>query len=132
MPVFQSHLPPSAELHILYDRSESILKSINEVKFTMILTLVLVVMTILLFLRNFFATVIPSLALPLSVVGTFAVMYLLNYSMDNLSLVALILAIGFVVDDAIVILENIVRHMEMGEKPFQAALKGSQEISFTI
>lgn len=132
LPVFQSHLPPSAEMHILYDRSESILKSIHEVKFTMILTLVLVVMTILLFLRNFSATVIPSLALPLSIVGTFAVMYLLNYSMDNLSLMALILAIGFVVDDAIVILENIVRHMEMGEKPLQAALKGSGEISFTI
>jgi HAE1 family hydrophobic/amphiphilic exporter-1 len=132
LPVFQSHLPPSAEMHILYDRSESILKSIHEVKFTMILTFALVVMTILLFLRNFSATVIPSLALPLSIVGTFAVMYLFNYSMDNLSLVALILAIGFVVDDAIVILENIVRHMEMGEKPFQAALKGSGEISFTI
>ncbi|GAN33875.1 MAG: efflux RND transporter permease subunit [Candidatus Brocadia sp. AMX2] len=132
LPVFQSHLPPSAEMHILYDRSESIQKSIHEVKFTMILTLVLVVMTILLFLRNFSATMIPSLALPLSIVGTFAVMYLMNYSMDNLSLMALILAIGFVVDDAIVILENIVRHMEMGEKPLQAALKGSGEISFTI
>ncbi|OOP55903.1 MAG: acriflavine resistance protein B [Candidatus Brocadia carolinensis] len=132
LPDFQSHLPPSAEMHILYDRSESIQKSIHEVKITMILTLVLVVMTILLFLRNFSATVIPSLALPLSIMGTFAVMYLLNYSMDNLSLMALILAIGFVVDDAIVILENIVRHMEMGEKPLQAALKGSGEIGFTI
>ncbi|NUO09482.1 MAG: efflux RND transporter permease subunit [Candidatus Brocadia sp.] len=132
LPVFQSHLPPSAEMHILYDRSESIQQSIREVKFTMILTLALVVMTILLFLRNFSATVIPSLALPLSIVGTFAVMYLFNYSMDNLSLMALILAIGFVVDDAIVILENIVRHMEMGEKPLQAALSGSKEIGFTI
>ncbi len=132
LPIIQSHLPPSVELHILYDRSESIMKSIHEVKFTMILTLVLVVMTILFFLRNFSATVIPSLALPLSLMGTFAVMYLLNYSMDNLSLVALILAIGFVVDDAIVILENIVRHMEMGEKPLHAALNGSKEISFTI
>ncbi|BBO17895.1 acriflavine resistance protein B [Candidatus Brocadia pituitae] len=132
LPDFQSHLPPSAEMHILYDRSESIQKSIHEVKITMILTLFLVVMTILLFLRNFSATVIPSLALPLSIMGTFAVMYLMNYSMDNLSLMALILAIGFVVDDAIVILENIVRHMEMGEKPLQAAIKGSGEIGFTI
>lgn len=132
LPDFQSHLPPSAEMHILYDRSESIQKSIHEVKITMLLTLFLVVMTILVFLRNFSATVIPSLALPLSIMGTFAVMYLMNYSMDNLSLMALILAIGFVVDDAIVILENIVRHMEMGEKPLQAAIKGSGEIGFTI
>ncbi|MBI2470563.1 MAG: efflux RND transporter permease subunit [Planctomycetes bacterium] len=132
LPIFQSHLPPSAELHILYDRSESIMKSIHEVKYTMILTLVLVVSTIVFFLRKLSATIIPSLALPLSIMGTFAVMYLMNYSMDNLSLMAMILAIGFVVDDAIVILENIVRHMEMGEKPLQAALNGSREISFTI
>ncbi|HHT9146405.1 MAG: efflux RND transporter permease subunit [Candidatus Brocadiaceae bacterium] len=132
LPLFQSHLPPSAELHILYDRSESILESIHDVKFTMILTLALVVMTISLFLRNLPATVIPSLTLPLSIIGTFAVMYLLNYSMDNLSLMALVLSIGFVVDDAIVILENIVRRMEMGEKPLQAALNGSREIGFTI
>ncbi len=132
LPTFQSHLPPSVELHILYDRSESIKKSIHEVKFTMLLTLFLVIMTILIFLRNFYATVIPSLALPLSIMGTFAVMYAFNYSMDNLSLVAMILAIGFVVDDAIVILENIVRHIEMGEKPLQATFNGSKEIGFTI
>ncbi len=132
LPVFQAHLPPSAELHILYDRSESIMTSIRDVKFTMLLTLALVVLTIVFFLRNVSATVIPSLALPLSIMGTFAVMYLMDYSMDNLSLMALVLAIGFVVDDAIVILENIVRHIEMGEKPFQAALNGSREISFTI
>ena len=132
LPILQSHLPPSVELHILYDRSESILESIHDVKFTMILTLALVVMTISLFLRNLSATVIPSLALPLSIIGTFAVMYLLNYSMDNFSLMALVLSIGFVVDDAIVMLENIVRHMEMGEKPLQAALNGSREIGFTI
>src|SRR5439155_18787491 len=90
------------------------------------------IMVIFLFLRNVSATVIPSLALPLCIIGTFAVMYLLNYTMDNLSLMALTLAIGFVVDDAIVMLENIVRHMEMGEKAFDAALKGSKEIAFTI
>jgi len=132
LPAFHSHLPPSAELHILFDRSESIHKSINDVRFTMFLTLFLVIMTIFLFLRTLSATVIPSLALPLSVIGTFAVMYLMNYSMDNLSLMALILSIGFVVDDAIVIMENIVRHIEAGEKPFQAALAGAKEIGFTI
>ncbi len=132
LPILESYLPPSAQLHILYDRSESIHESIYDVKFTMLLTLALVVMAIFLFLRNLSSTVIPSLALPLSVIGTFAVMYLLGYSIDNLSLIALILAIGFVVDDAIVMLENIVRHMEMGEGPFQAALNGSKEICFTI
>lgn len=132
LPVFESYLPPSAKLHILYDQSESTRESIYEVKFTMVLTLALVIMAIFLFLRNLSATVIPSLALPLSIVGTFAAMYLLGYSIDNLSLVALILAIGFVVDDAIVMLENIVRHMEMGKKPLQAALHGSKEIGFTI
>jgi HAE1 family hydrophobic/amphiphilic exporter-1 len=126
------YIPPSVELHILYDRSKFIRESIRDVQFTMVLTLVLVVMVIFLFLRNTSATVIPSLALPLSIIGTFSVMYILDYSMDNLSLMALILAIGFVVDDAIVMLENIVRHMEMGKKPFQSALDGSREISFTI
>jgi HAE1 family hydrophobic/amphiphilic exporter-1 len=126
------YIPPSVELHILYDRSKFIRESIRDVQFTMVLTLVLVVMVIFLFLRNTSATVIPSLALPLSIIGTFAVMYMLDYSMDNLSLMALILAMGFVVDDAIVMLENIVRHMEMGRKPFQAALDGSKEIGFTI
>jgi HAE1 family hydrophobic/amphiphilic exporter-1 len=126
------YIPPSVELHILYDRSHFIRESINDVQFTMILTLVLVVMVIFLFLRNISATVIPSLALPLSIIGTFAIMYLLGYSMDNLSLMALILAMGFVVDDAIVMLENIVRHMEMGKSPLRAAFDGSKEISFTI
>src|SRR5207247_1751029 len=104
----------------------------NDVKFTMVLTLGLIVMVIFLFLRNLSATTIPSLALPFSIIGTFAVMYLLDYSLDNLSMMALILSIGFVVDDAIVMLENIVRHMEMGEKPMVAALNGSREIGFTI
>src|SRR5207253_5453072 len=101
-------------------------------RFALLLTLFLVVMVIFLFLRNVSATVIPSLALPLSVVGTFAIMYLFNYSLDNLSLMALTLSVGFVVDDAIVMLENIVRHMEMGKPPMQAAFEGSREIGFTI
>ena len=128
----RAFIPPSVELHLLYDRSKFILESIKDVQFTMVLTLILVVMVIFIFLRNVSATVIPSLALPLSIIGTFSVMYILGYSMDNLSLMALILAIGFVVDDAIVMLENIVRHMEMGKTALKAALDGSKEISFTI
>ena len=132
LPTFQKQLPAAASLHVLYDRSQSIRNSVNDVRFTLLLTLGLVVMVIFLFLRNLSATVIPSLALPFSIVGTFAVMYMLGYSLDNLSLMALTLSVGFVVDDAIVMLENIVRHMEAGEKPFEAALKGSREIGFTI
>jgi HAE1 family hydrophobic/amphiphilic exporter-1 len=132
LPTFRKQLPPSASLAILYDRSVSIKDSVDDVRFTLLLTLVLVVLVIFLFLRNLSATVIPSLALPLSIVGTFAVMYLLGYSLDNLSLMALTLCVGFVVDDAIVMLENIVRHMEMGEGVLEAALKGSREIGFTI
>ena len=104
----------------------------HDVQLTLIGTIVLVILVIFLFLRNVSATIIPSLALPMSIVGTFAVMYLLDYSLDNLSLMALTLAVGFVVDDAIVVLENIVRHMEEGEKPYEAAVKGAQEIGFTI
>jgi HAE1 family hydrophobic/amphiphilic exporter-1 len=132
LPTFRSEIPASIQLDTLYDRSDSIRDSVNDVKFTLYLTLCLVVLVIFLFLRNLSATVIPSLALPMSIIGTFAVMYLLGYTVDNLSLMALVLAVGFVVDDAIVMLENIVRHMEMGEKPFEAALNGSREISFTI
>jgi hydrophobic/amphiphilic exporter-1 (mainly G- bacteria), HAE1 family len=132
LPSFKERLPASVSLHILVDRSETIRASVNDVKFTLVLTLCLVVMVIFLFLRNVSATVIPSLALPLSIMGTFAVMYLLDYSMDNLSLMALTLSVGFVVDDAIVMLENIVRHQEMGEGILEAALKGSREIGFTI
>ena len=132
IPLFEQQLPASVSLQVLYDRSESIQASVNDIKFTLLLTLSLVVLVIFLFLRNLSATVIPSLALPMSVIGTFSVMYLLGYSLDNLSLMALTLSVGFVVDDAIVVLENIVRHMEMGEKPFQAALTGSREIGFTI
>src|SRR6202049_1614110 len=132
LPTFRSEIPASVKMDILYDRSDTIRESYKDVQFTMLLTLGLVVMVIFLFLRNVSATVIPSLALPFSIIGTFAVMYLLDYSLDNLSMMALILSIGFVVDDAIVMLENIVRHMEMGEKPMAAALIGSKEISFTI
>jgi HAE1 family hydrophobic/amphiphilic exporter-1 len=132
LPLFKAELPPSVNMDILYDRSDTIRESFHDVQFTMVLTLGLVVMVIFLFLRNLSATVIPSLALPFSVIGTFTVMYLLHYSLDNLSMMALILSLGFVVDDAIVMLENIFRHMEMGEKPLQAALNGAREIGFTI
>src|SRR5206468_4582616 len=124
LPKFRQELPASVNLDIHRDRAESIRASVADVKFTLLLTLCLVVMVIFLFLRNVSATVIPSMALPMSIIGTFAIMYLLDYSVDNLSLMALTLSVGFVVDDAIVMLENIVRHMEMGEAPFQAALRG--------
>jgi len=132
LPLFRAEVPASVKMDVLYDRSETIRESYKDVQFTMLLTLGLVVMVIFLFLRNVSATVIPSLALPFSIIGTFAVMYMLHYSLDNLSMMALILSIGFVVDDAIVMLENIFRHMEMGEKPLYAALTGSKEIGFTI
>ena len=132
LPMFQPELPPSVHMDILYDRSQTIRDSYQDVEVTMLMTLGLVIGVIFLFLRNVSATVIPSLALPFSIVGTFAVMYLLSYSLDNLSMMALILSVGFVVDDAIVMLENIFRHMEMGEKPLDAALVGSSEIGFTI
>ena len=132
LPTFRNQMPASVDLAVLYDRSVSIRDSVNDVKFTLFLALCLVVLVIFLFLRNISATVIPSLALPMSIVGTFAVMYQLNYTLDNLSLMALTLSVGFVVDDAIVMLENIVRHMEMGKDALQAALDGSREIGFTI
>ncbi len=125
-------IPGAVEIHTLYDRSLSIQSSVQEVKHTLLITLVLVVLVIFLFLRNPSATAIPSLALPISVIGTFAVMDLLGYSLDNLSLMALTLAVGFVVDDAIVMLENIVRHMEMGKDPMTAAFDGAAEVGFTI
>ncbi len=132
LPQMQQQMPAGIKLNILYDRSVSIRGSVNDVKFTLMLTIALVVMVIFLFLRNISATIIPSLALPMSIVGTFAAMYLLGYSLDNLSLMALTLTVGFVVDDAIVMLENIVRHMEMGKPPYQAAVEGAREIGFTI
>jgi HAE1 family hydrophobic/amphiphilic exporter-1 len=132
LPTFRTQLPASVSMNVLFDRSESIRASVNDVKLTLFIALVLVVMVIFIFLKNLSATVIPSVALPMSLIGTFVVMYVLGYSMDNLSLMALTLCVGFVVDDAIVMLENIVRHMEAGEKPMAAALRGSKEIGFTI
>jgi HAE1 family hydrophobic/amphiphilic exporter-1 len=128
----KAQMPAGIDVQILYDRSVSIRSSVNDVKFTLLLTAALVIMVIFLFLRNLSATIIPSLALPMSVVGTFSLMYLLGYSLDNLSLMALTLCVGFVVDDAIVMLENIVRHMEMGTPPYEAAVEGAREIGFTI
>jgi HAE1 family hydrophobic/amphiphilic exporter-1 len=132
LPVFQMELPPSVVLDTLYDRSDTIRESYQDVQYTMLMTLGLVVAVIFVFLRNVSATVIPSLALPFSIIGTFAVMYLLRFSLDNLSMMALILSVGFVVDDAIVMLENIFRHMELGQQPLAASLIGSKEIGFTI
>lgn len=132
LPDFRSTLPASVKLETLFDRSESVKESVHEVEFTLLLTLFLVVLVIFLFLRRLSATIIPSLAMPLSVFGTFAVMYMLGYSLNNLTLMALTLSIGFVVDDAIVMLENVVRHMEMGKPPLQAALEGAREVGFTI
>ena len=128
----QTEIPPSVKVSTLYDRSSTIQASVQDVTFTLELTLVLVVLVIFLFLRNISATVIPSLALPMSIIGTFSVMYLLHYSLDNLSLMALTLAVGFVVDDAIVMLENIVRHLEMGKPRMEAAIDGAAEVGFTI
>jgi len=132
LPGFREKLPASVSLEILRDSSVPIRESARDVQFTLYLTLALVVLVIFLFLRNLSATVIPSLTLPVSLIATFAVMYLLNYSIDNLSLMALTLSVGFVVDDAIVMLENIVRHLEMGKSRMQAALDGAREIGFTI
>ncbi len=132
MPQWKLELPSSIHMDVLYDRSDTIRESYRDVQFTMLLTLALVIMVIFVFLRNVWATVIPSLALPFSIIGTFAVMYMLGYSLDNLSMMALILSVGFVVDDAIVMLENIYRHVEMGEDPLTASLVGSREIGFTI
>jgi len=127
-----SQLPASVEVNTLYDRSVSIRQSVHDVQLTLFVTLCLVVLVIFLFLKNLSATIIPSLALPFSIIGTFSVMYLMGYSLDNLSLMALTLSVGFVVDDAIVMLENIVRHLEMGKRPMEAALEGAREIGFTI
>src|ERR1039458_7351727 len=132
LPIFQSQIPPTVHLGIRGDRSKNIREAFQDIQFTMAATLALVVLVIFCFLRNFSATMIPAMALPFSIVGTFAVMKLLNFSLNNISMMALILSIGFVVDDAIVMLENIVRHIEMGETPMQAAVSGSREIGFTI
>jgi len=132
LPTFRAEVPPSVEIQTLYDRSVTIRASVEEVQFTLYLALMLVVLVIFLFLRSIPATIIPTLALPMSIIGTFAVMYTFGYSLDNISLMALTLCVGFVVDDAIVMLENITRHIEMGKSVFQATLDGSREIVFTI
>ena len=132
LPTFRAEVPAGIDINILFDRSVTIRASVEEVEFTLLLSLVLVVMVIFVFLRNVPATIIPSFALPMSIIGTFACMYLFGYSLDNISLMALTLSVGFVVDDAIVMLENITRHIEMGKTPWQATLEGSKEISFTI
>ena len=132
LPQFREEIPAAVKLDVAIDRSYSIRQSVHDVEFTLFIAICLVVLVIFLFLRNLSATLIPSLALPMSLIGTFAVMALLGYNLDNLSLLALTLCVGFVVDDAIVMLENIVRHMENGEPPMQAALNGSREIGFTI
>ena len=132
LPIYQAQLPASISVSVLNDRSRSVRESIEDVEFTLALSIALVVMVIFLFLKSFTATLIPSLALPVSLIGTCAFMYLFGYSIDNISLLAITLAVGFVVDDAIVMLENIVRHIEDGMPPFEAALKGSSEIGFTI
>jgi HAE1 family hydrophobic/amphiphilic exporter-1 len=132
LPRLQASVPPAITVSIAADRTQTIRASISGVEFTLMLTVALVVMVIFLFLRNLWATVIPAVAVPLSLIGTFAILYVLGYSLDNLSLMALSIAVGFVVDDAVVVIENIVRHLEGGLTPMQAALKGSSEISFTI
>jgi HAE1 family hydrophobic/amphiphilic exporter-1 len=132
LPAFEAELPPSVHLTVRGDRSRNIREAFKDIQWTMLVTLLLVVAVIFAFLHSGSATLIPALALPFSIMGTFAVMSLLDFTLDNLSMMALILSIGFVVDDAIVMLENIVRHIEHGERPFEAALKGSREISFTI
>jgi HAE1 family hydrophobic/amphiphilic exporter-1 len=132
LPLFRSEIPPALDLQVMTDRSEPIRNSINDVTMTLLMTMILVVLVIFLFLRNLTATMIPGAAVPLSIVGTFAAMYLLGYSLNNLSLMALTLSVGFVVDDAIVMLENIVRYREMGKPGMLAALQASDEIGFTI
>jgi hydrophobe/amphiphile efflux-1 (HAE1) family protein len=132
MPVLQASIPPAVKVNIISDRTETIRASVSDVQFTLMLTVALVVMVIFMFLRNFWATVIPAVTVPLSLIGTFAVLYELGYSLDNLSLMALSIAVGFVVDDAVVVIENIVRHMEEGASPFEASMKGAGEIGFTI
>ncbi|MHB8091325.1 MAG: efflux RND transporter permease subunit [Syntrophales bacterium] len=132
LPTFRSQMPASVELTVLFDRTVQIRESMNDVKLTLCLAIALVIMVIFLFLRNLSATIIPTLAVPMSIIGTFSAIYLLGFSINNLSMMALTLSVGFVVDDAIVMLENIVRHMEKGESAMAAALKGSKEIGFTI
>jgi len=132
IPQLTRRIPPAVKVETILDRTTTIRSSVIDVEFTLVLTICLVVMVIMLFLRNFWATLIPSVTVPLALAGSFAAMYLMNFSLDNLSLMALTIAVGFVVDDAIVVVENIYRHVEHGEAPFTAALRGSREIGFTV
>ncbi|MBI4964487.1 MAG: efflux RND transporter permease subunit [Desulfomonile tiedjei] len=132
MPTIRASLPPTVQLEVVYDMSQSIRASVHDVKLTLILAIILVIAVVFVFLRNVAATFVASIAIPLSIVFTFAIMYMFGFSLDNLSLMALVLSVGFVVDDAIVVLENVVRHLEMGKKPFQAAVDGARQIVFTI
>jgi hydrophobe/amphiphile efflux-1 (HAE1) family protein len=132
MPTLLASLPPTIHVELVSDRSQNVRESVNDVQYTLVLTIVLVVLVIFLFLHNTWATIIPSVVVPLSLVGTFAVMYALGYSLDNLSLMGLTIAVGFVVDDAIVMIENIVRYLEQGDPPLDAAIKGAGQIGFTI
>ena len=132
VPQFQQQMPSSVEINLLIDRSASIRESIHDVNFTLLLTIALVVMVIFLFLKHLAATIIPALSLPISLIGAFSIMYWMGYSLDNISLLGITIAVGLVVDDAIVVLENIMRHIENGMAPLKAALKGSREVSFTI
>src|SRR5579871_1521246 len=132
LPQLAARIPPAVKVETILDRTKTIRASVAEVEFTLMLTIGLVVMVILLFLRNLWATIIPGITVPLALLGSFAAMYLLNFSLDNISLMALTISVGFVVDDAIVVVENIYRHVENGESPFEAALNGSREIGFTV
>ena len=132
LPQLEASIPSAIKVSILSDRTQTIRASVSDVQFTLLLTVALVVMVIFLFLRNVWATIIPAVTVPLSLIGTFAVLYELGYSLDNLSLMALTIAVGFVVDDAVVVIENVVRNLEDGLTPLQAALKGAGEIGFTI
>jgi multidrug efflux pump len=132
MPALKASIPPSINIDLLQDRTTTVRASVHDIERTLVISVLLVVLVVFVFLRNVRATVIPSVAVPISLIGTFGVMYLLNYSIDNLSLMALAISTGFVVDDAIVVLENITRYVEMGLRPIQAALKGAREIGFTV
>ena len=132
LPSLEAAIPPAIQVSTIVDRTQTIRASVADVQFTLLLSISLVVMVIFLFLRNVWATIIPSITVPVALICTFAVMYLMDYSLDNLSLMALTIAVGFVVDDAIVMLENIFRHIEEGMRPMEAAIKGAGEIGFTI
>src|SRR5262249_3852106 len=132
LPLLKSSISPAIDMRVVLDRTETVRASVSDIEFTLVLSVILVILVVFAFLRTFRATVIPSVAVPLSLIGTFGVMYLLGYSLDNLSLMALAISTGFVVDDAIVVLENITRYLEQGMEPVAAAFRGAREIGFTV